>query len=300
MTKHRRWPARLLGWSFALVAMAASAAFASTLTEDPAIKAGLVVLSVLAVLFERCAITWGRRARERQDKAAVGMAYALLGVAVIYTAGMQLGFFGHLMLNPVAAERGQAADVAAIDQRIANLEERRGWIPKPPGTPEALEAQIEAMKRDARTAEDREKVNQLRAHLASARSLEAIEDELSRLRKERAALVARPPADAKAHVLANIAPGLPPEWIATGTVIIAVLLLQMGQIFLPTLAGGPVVQARGAPEERPLKTAPAAPPAPAAKAPKSAPKVRSAAKISNPPLKVIPGRSSLAEKLAAA
>lgn len=231
-----RTSARIIGWSFAILAAALSAAFAVTLSDDPAHRAALAAVSILAVAFERSALVWGRAARARGDWSAVIMARSLLIVAALYTAGMQLGFFASLMAGPMAADQAAQARAAGLTRQIAQLEERRAWLPRPSATVAAMRGQIAALERSrARAAAAR--LIQLRADLATAQSMEQIEAELVRLRAAQAISAGRAPADGKAAVL-QATLGVDSRWAAFVAVVLGVLLLQAGQICLPILADG--------------------------------------------------------------
>lgn len=254
----------LLGWGFSLTAAVISAAGAILLTSDHApewMVAALVVISVLAVIYERSALTWCRNAFQRKEYVAVGLNITFLVFSVIYTAVMQIAFFGLMLLVPVAKDRASGGELTAVEQRIASLKARAGWQRSVPGTAESLRKQEKALAKtiekplpknaspDARAERivaERE-LRELRANVATAEGLEAIEHDIGEAQKRQVELLAKPPADAKTAIFVSLT-GRDGHWLTYALILLTVVLIGFGQIVLPLISVGPQ---RPAPETKP-------------------------------------------------
>lgn len=243
-------PAAAIGWGFAGVAVTTSAAYAYTIPKDPYTPFALVAISVLAVAYERYALVLARRNRLAKDWTASGWGYAILAVACLYTASMQLGFFSDLIIKPIAADHGQASTLKQAEQKVIDLEQRRGWLDRPNGTVASLERLIASIE-DSKRQKDIDAVRQARKDLAAAEALDAIEADLATARGAVATLRAAPPADTKGAVIEGITFGaVKAEWASYVLVMISVLFLQACQILLPIVSGeGREKQAEPKPED---------------------------------------------------
>jgi hypothetical protein len=243
--------AAALGLGFAIVAAGASAAGASTMSDMLAVQIVLVIASILAVVYERQGLTWARTRRARKDNRAANAALALLMIAGLYTASMQVTFFGSLMLKPIAADERAHTTLADLDQRIEELMARYQRSPQPKGTRATLAREIAALERDA----GRKEKSFREAAAAAAKALPAKRAELSQLeaflkleadlavaRAERQQRKGEPPGDVKGAIFSAIT-GADGHLLSYGMVLFAVLFLQLGQILLPTVAGRAEIEA---------------------------------------------------------
>jgi hypothetical protein len=307
-------PAKVLGYGFALIAAAVSAAFAVTLSDDPRIKWLLAAISIGAVAYERCSLPWTQQNFRDNNNTAARLGYVLLIAACLYTASMQLGFFGKIMLEPVSADAGTASSITDADNKVIELEEKRSSLPKPPGDAESLSKlvkDLEAIKN--KSTQDRIDLSNARNSLAAATALDKADEALAKARADRTALITKPPHDAKGAVFERFTLGfVPGSWFSYGAVILSVAMLQLMQICLPVVAGegrkpSPPPLAAAAPPAAPLIVAsapaplisapPASPPLPPANdispAPATAVKKTGRPRIAHP----VPPRRGLAAKL---
>lgn len=231
-------PAAALGWGFAIVAAAASATYASSIyPADPYVSAFLIAISVGAVAYERYALVLSRKNREAKDRTALSWGFVLLVAACLYTASMQFGFFADLVLKPVAADQGHTQMLTDASRKVAELEQRRGWLEKPNGTAESLNELIEALK-DSKVPKDRDAVREARKDLAAAKALDKLDADLGTARAELAKLKAAPPSDSKGAVIEGLTFGaIKAEWVSYALVVLSVAVLQAFQILLPIISG---------------------------------------------------------------
>lgn len=306
-------PAAAIGWGFALVAVTTSAVYAYSIPKDPYTPFALVAISVLAVAYERYALVLARRNRVAKDWTATGWGYAILVAACLYTASMQLGFFADMIVKPIAEDHGHGQTLSTAEQKVTDLEQRRGWLDKPNGTVASLTRLIGSLEGSKRT-KDIDAVRQARKDLSAAEALDAIDAQIAAARADVAKLKGAPPSDTKGAVIEGLTFGaIKGEWASYVLVILSVVFLQACQIVLPIVSGegrksdpAPAKPADGFPGGKPMASAirieetldlPQRAPAPRIEKPKKSPVVAPPKAAPMPALPAPPRRPSLADKL---
>ena len=227
--------ASLVGLLFAALAAVVSAIGAAGLTPDVKIMTVLVIASVLAVIVESGGLVWARSARMREDRSAVRLMQVLLSIAIIYTAGMQLNFFGALFLKAFATDQASSGVLTEIDGRIATLEKRRTTHPTVPGTVISLSWLIGELKKD-KTPQGKIKHRQAQEDLATVQSLEKLDADIRAAHTDRVTALGKPPSDTKAEIV-HMLTGWDKKTVPLFFALLSMLLFQFGQVCLPVIAG---------------------------------------------------------------
>ena len=210
----------------------------------------LVFVSVMMVSYERSSLPAIRARRAREDYGAAWAGIALLVVACLYTMIMQLTVYGSMFLGAAAKDHAQTQSISDTDKRIAELEKESSWKLVVFAHPDALRAEIAGLEKQMTLkgkefADSRAKaaaaLPEKRAALSAVLRKQQIDQELSELRAKNVDTMAEAPADAKTKVIAALigilgisAAG---NGVTMGLIVLAVMVTQMGQILLPSIAG---------------------------------------------------------------
>jgi hypothetical protein len=252
----------LLRWGTAALAAAVSAVFAYTLSDNQGVASVLVALSIGCVLIEAHSLGWMRARRLEGDRLGVGLTVVLLLMACLYTAGMQLGFFGNVLMAPAAQDKSTASLLADAEKRVAELETAAGWLVRPAGSVSSLKELVDGYAAKKKlSSKDADALRQAKADLAAAKGAAEHDVTLQQARADVAKLKGKAPKDVKGKVFAWATRGLLQGDATTNFfVLLAVLVMQAAQIFLPIVTGAH--GRKPSPEEPRAQMAPVSPPIP--------------------------------------